>query len=122
MKVLKITYPTDLTTISDKENDNIDVFVELEDGSNITLVVGTPKNLIFQMESNRLEYITAPNLDIIVKSLSAKTIQQAIEAYADGDAFWMKALYAMSIDKNVIEMDRINGLFRDVKHMNSELN
>ncbi|MBY9079567.1 hypothetical protein D3C75_543290 [compost metagenome] len=121
MKVKRINYPTDLSIIKDKEDDNIDVFVELEDGSSITLVISTPNNLLSQMEGEQLNYMFAPMPDIIVKSLTPVNIQEAIEMYAEKDAFWMKVLFAISIDRNVINMDRINEFFQEIKHLNNDL-
>ncbi|WP_244188355.1 hypothetical protein [Paenibacillus kribbensis] len=45
MRIKKIVYPTPLSQLEDIEDDNIDVFIELEDETNISVVVCTPKNL-----------------------------------------------------------------------------
>jgi hypothetical protein len=45
MLVKSISFPTYLKDITDIENDNIDVFVEVEDGYTYTVVVATPKNI-----------------------------------------------------------------------------
>lgn len=105
MKVVNVSYPTPLSEIINKENDNIDVFIELEDGSKITIVVRTPKNLISLMNRENVDYLTPPQPEIIVKSLTHENIKKAVEEYADGDAFWLKLLFAASTDKNVINMD-----------------
>ncbi len=41
---------THLNKIEDVYNSNIEVFITLEDGFSLTIVVGTPKNLEFLME------------------------------------------------------------------------
>ncbi|WP_106766558.1 hypothetical protein [Paenibacillus faecalis] len=118
MKVLKISYPTSLSKISNKENDNIDVFVELEDGSHITVVVSTPLNLLEQMNKDNINYTPAPQPEIIVRSLTEENITKAIEDYAREDAFWLKLLYAASVDKDAIDMDRIQSHLIEIKRSN----
>ncbi len=41
MEVLKISYPTSLDKIEDVIDNNIDVFIELDDRRNYTIVVST---------------------------------------------------------------------------------
>lgn len=57
MNIKKIEYPTSLSEIKDITNDNIDVFVELEDGSTYVLVVATPKNLYWCMENENVDFL-----------------------------------------------------------------
>lgn len=89
----KISFPTELSSIQDIENDNIDVFIELEDKTSCTLVVTTPKNLIKQMENEQLKYIPASPPQIIVKSLTEDHIIEAIKDFARDDAYWLKYYY-----------------------------
>ena len=42
MKIKTITYPTSLEKIPDPSNDNIDVFVETENGLHFTMTICTP--------------------------------------------------------------------------------
>ncbi|GGG15239.1 hypothetical protein GCM10010912_69580 [Paenibacillus albidus] len=121
MKVMEISYPTPLSTLSDIENDNIDVSIKLEDGTNITVVVSTPQNLIQQMNNENVNFISASQPDIIVRSLTYENIQQAIEDYANGDAFWLKLLYVASIEKKVVDMSRINLFLEEMNRLNNEL-
>ncbi|WP_449603302.1 hypothetical protein [Paenibacillus sp. Marseille-Q9583] len=121
MNVVKISYPTPLSKISDIENDNIDVFIELEDGTNITVVVSTPLNLLQQMNEENVNFISASQPDIIVRSLTHENIQQAIEDYANEDAFWLKLLYVVSIEKKVVDMSRINQFLEEINMLNNEL-
>ena len=46
MLIKSISFPTPLEDIKDIEDDNIDVFVELEDGYTHTVVVATSKNIL----------------------------------------------------------------------------
>ncbi|MEX3618800.1 hypothetical protein [Paenibacillus glucanolyticus] len=121
MKVLKISYPTSLSEISNKENDNIDVFVELEDGYSITVVVSTPLNLLDQMNRDNINFIAPPQPEIIVKSLTEENIALAIEEYAREDAFWLKLLYVASLDKDAIDLGRIHRYLFEIQRMDNEL-
>jgi len=49
MLIKKISFPSPLEYTEDIYDDNLDVFVELEDGSEYTVIVGTPKNLLTLM-------------------------------------------------------------------------
>ncbi|MHB0863845.1 hypothetical protein ACYCS5_22105 [Paenibacillus sp. SEL3] len=121
MKVKKIVYPTSLSQIADIEDDNIDVFIELEDGTNISVAVCTPKNLISYMTKENINFIPASPPDIIVKSLTEETIEQAIENYAQEDAFWLKLFFVAGVDKTVIDLDRIDLCLKEMKRINQEL-
>lgn len=116
MKIVKISYPTPLEQVKDIYNDNIDVFVELEDGETYTFVVTTPKNLIWYMDNNNQEFIEAGAHDIIVKSLTEENIREAIETYAVGDGYWMKLLYLSGLGEGIFDIQELNKL---VKKMNS---
>jgi len=110
MKVVKIKFPTALSKINDIENDNLDVFVELEDGFTYVVVVSTPKNFYWYMEKeNKNHYCGAP--DIIVKKLTEEIITEAIEEYAKDDAYWLKCYYL----PGVIDIDTLNHFIK-VQH------
>ncbi|MGA3599120.1 hypothetical protein [Lysinibacillus agricola] len=49
MKIIDIEFPTYFETI-DKNNDNIDVFVRMEDGVTYTMVITTPNNYYWYMD------------------------------------------------------------------------
>ena len=74
MIVKKISFPIPLTDVEDIYDDNVDVFVDLQNGLNYTVVVGTYKNIISLMD----------NPMIIVKKLTMEVIQEAIQAYGIG--------------------------------------
>ena len=54
MKVESITFLSDLKDIKDIFDDNIDVSVNLENGRNYVLVVGTPKKLLRLMDNEKV--------------------------------------------------------------------
>ena len=56
MLIKSISFPTYLEDITDIENSNIDVFVELEDGYTYTVVVATAKNIESLMDKERMNY------------------------------------------------------------------
>ena len=53
MLVKKISCPTLLEEIPDIEDNNIDVFVELEDGYTHTVVIATAKNIVSLMDKEK---------------------------------------------------------------------
>ena len=64
MKIKNITYPTVLEKIPDLFNDNIDVFVETEDGMHFTMTICTPMFYLHYMEKENLNFIPASPPDI----------------------------------------------------------
>jgi hypothetical protein len=74
----KISFPTPLSEIRYTENDNIDVFVELEDGYTYTLVLITPQNILHLMNQNNKSFFDVGHPMIIVKELTQKCIYSAI--------------------------------------------
>ncbi len=95
MKIKIITYPTALEKLSDPSNENIDVFVETENGLHFTMTICTPLFYLKYMEKENLNFIPASPPDIIVKSLTQDNIEQALESFCDDDGYWMK-LYFLS--------------------------
>ena len=121
MKIINIKFPMYFDDIEDIENDNIDVFVELEDGVTYTLVVFTPKNYYWYMDNEGLDYIPPSPPDIIVRSLTKENITKAIEAFAEEDAYWLK-LYILSGHRNgVFDVNRMNKMLDQIKKTNDEI-
>ena len=91
MLVKSITFPTYLEDTENIENDNIDVFVESEDGYTYTVTVGTPKNLEFLMDKDKINYFGPGYQFIIVKKLTEEIIEETLRAYAEyNDGYWLK--------------------------------
>ena len=102
MLIKSISFPTYLEDITDIENSNIDVFVELEDGYTYTVVVATAKNIESLMDKERMNYFEPGYPFIIVKKLTKEIISEAIEAYASDEAYWLKLYhFAGKIDTAV---------------------
>lgn len=115
MKIKDIKFPTPLSEIKDIENDNIDVSIELEDGIVYTVVVSTPKNLIWYMEKENKNYIEASPPDIIVRTLTEENIREAVESYAEGDGYWLKLYYLAGVKEGVFETKNLNKLVKYVQ-------
>lgn len=92
MKIKKIIYPIDLGIIN-TTIDNIDVFVETEDGQSFSMTVCTPKFYEDYMNREKVNYVSAGSPDIIVKELTEEIISSALEDYCKYNGYWMKAFY-----------------------------
>jgi hypothetical protein len=93
---------TQLNEIEDVFNSNIEVFVRLQDQFPLTIVVGTPKNLQYLMEKDKVNFY-GPGLPwIIVQKLTKEIIQEAIKAYIDDkpEGYWLK-LYHFVTDIDI---------------------
>ena len=102
MLIKSISFPTYLEDITDIENSNIDVFVELEDGYTYTVVVATVKNIESLMDKEKMNYFEPGYPFIIVKKLTKEIISEAIGAYASDEAYWLKLYhFAGEIDTAV---------------------
>ncbi len=65
MLVKNIIFPTSLEKIEDIKNDNIDIFVELENGWTYTMVVTTPLNLLSLMKKVKLFIICELEIKVV---------------------------------------------------------
>ena len=90
MLVKKISCPTLLEEIPDIEDDNIDVFVELEDGYTHTVVIATAKNIVSLMDKEKKNFLGPGDTFIIVRKLTKEIIEEAVKAYAENDAYQLK--------------------------------
>ena len=81
--------------LKDPFNSNVEVFVTFKDGLEVTIIVGTPKNLEYLMAKDRVNFY-GPGLPwIIVKELTVETIHDAIQGYMDEspNGYWLKLYY-----------------------------
>ncbi|MGG3835839.1 hypothetical protein ABEV00_02295 [Paenibacillus thiaminolyticus] len=121
MRIIDIQYPTSLDKIKDIQNDNIDVFVTLEDGMTYTLVVTTPKNYYWYMENEGLDFVPASPPDIIVKELTEENIRKALENFVEGNAYWLKLYFLSGNENGVFEIDKMNEMIARIKKENDEI-
>ena len=92
MLVKKISFvrPNLLEEISDIEDYNVDVFVELESGYTYTVVIATAKNIVALMDKEKINFSEPGDPFIIVRKLTKGIIEEAVKAYAENDAYWLK--------------------------------
>ncbi len=121
MKIVSISYPVSLSKVEDIFNDNIDVFIKLEDGICYSVVVTTPLNIMKYMEDEGLEYVPASHPKIIVKSLTEDNIYQAIRSYSEENAFWLKLLYITGGGATSLDIEYIDKAIDEIKKFNEEL-
>ena len=84
-----------LQNLKDPFNSNIEVWVTFKDGLTVSIIVGTPKNLEYQMAKDRVNFY-GPGLPwIIVKELTVETIHEAIQGFMDDspNGYWLKLYY-----------------------------
>lgn len=121
MKVLDIQYPTSLDKIEDINNDNVDIIVTLEDGMAYTLVVSTPQNFNWYMNKEETYYLPPSPPHIVVKSVTEKNILAAVEAFAEGDAYWLKVFYLLGNRSGIFDMSNITKMLDKIKKNNDNI-
>lgn len=62
-----------------------------------------------------VSFIPPAQPDIIVKELTEKIIREAIESYAEEDAFWLKIYAVADHSREVFDMDKINQALKVTK-------
>ena len=112
MKVESITFLSDLKDVKDIFDDNMDVSVNLENGRNYVLVVGTPKNLVRLMENEKSDFLSPGDPIVIVKKMTKEVIEQAIKAYAEDDAYYLK-FYSAELDTKTLDVLKNRSIARD---------
>ena len=88
--VKTISFPSSLKNIENIYDDNLDVFVELQDGSEYTVIVATPKNLLTLMNRHEMDFLEPGCPFVIVRELTMEVIEKAIHAHAQDNAYWLK--------------------------------
>lgn len=64
MKIKRIEF---MEEVKDVNNDNIDVLVETEEGFEYIITVGTPQDLLEEMDQEKSNFVAPGNINIIVK-------------------------------------------------------
>lgn len=70
MKVKSINFLSPLENIYDIFDYNMDVSVNLGNGQNYVVVVGTPKNLLKLMENEKSDFLSPEDPIVIVKKMT----------------------------------------------------
>ena len=104
MFIKEISFPSSLKYIEDIYDANLDVFVELEDGSEYTVIVATPKNFLTLMNRHGMDFLEPGCPFIIVRKLTMEVIEKAINAHTQDDAYWLKLHhFAESIESDMFK-------------------
>jgi hypothetical protein len=99
MKIKRIEFMEEIT---DVDNDNIDVLVENENGYKYIISVGTPQDLLEEMNQEKSNYVRPGTPRIILKKLTKEIVTEAIQAYAEDTGYWLKFYqFADSIDISI---------------------
>lgn len=93
-----------LDEITDIENDSVDVCVDSEDGYTFIVSIATTKHLLQRMDEEKSNFSNPNELIIVVRKLTQEIITEALEAYAEDNAFWLKLhAFANEIDISVFD-------------------
>ena len=87
MRIKKIRF---IDEVKDPLNDSIDVGIEFENGSSYTIIVRTPDDFVEEMLQKNTNFIKPGTPVIVVKQLTKKIVNEAIEAYAEDEGYWLK--------------------------------
>jgi hypothetical protein len=101
-----------LKDVKDIFDDNMDVSVKLENGQNYVLVVGTPKNLLKLMENEKSDFLSPGDPIVIVKKMTKEVVEEAIQAYAEDDAYYLK-FYSAELDTKTLDILKDRSIARD---------
>ncbi len=96
MKSFHIFYPMPPEELEDIRNDNIDVCIDLADGSHYTVVCATPANLSELMREEGMHYIDPASRMIVVERLDRPTIESVVRELVERPA--LLALYGSDLD------------------------
>jgi hypothetical protein len=103
MKVKKIEFLSDLEDIEDVFDYNLDVTVDLDDGQTYVVVVATAKNLVTLMNNEKADFLSPGDPMIIVRKFTQEVVEEAIKAYAEDRAYYLK-FYAAHLDVKTLNV------------------
>ena len=94
MRVESINFLGPIEDIDDIFDYNMDVSVNLENCQNYVVVIGTPKNLLRLMENEKNDFLSPGDPIVIVKKMTKEVVEEAIQAYAEDDGYYLKFYFA----------------------------
>ena len=112
MKIESINFLSPIEDITDIFDCNIDVSVNLENGQNYVVVVGTPNNLLKLMENEKSDFLSPGDPIIIVKKITKEIVEAAIRAYAEDDGYYLK-FYSAELDSKTLDVLKDRSIARD---------
>ena len=98
--------------IDDIFDSNMDVSVNLENGRNYVVVVGTPKNLLRLMENEKSDFLSPGDPIVIVKKMTKEIVEKAIQAYVEDNAYYLK-FYSAELDTKTLDVLKNRSIARD---------
>jgi hypothetical protein len=102
IRITSIEIPYEWESVN-SENDNVDVFVTVQDGYTYILSVATLKNIESLMNEKGQNYYGPEYPFIIVKQITKEVIEEAISAYAEQDnGYWLQ-MYHFAGSENYIK-------------------
>lgn len=104
VKIKKISFPSSLKYTEDIYDDNLNVFIELDDGSRYTVIVGTPKKFLTLMNRHEMDFLEPGYPFIIDRKLTMEVIKKAIHSDTQDDAYWLKLdHFSVSIKNDIFK-------------------
>ena len=104
MKIESIEILSYLEEITDIFDVNTDVSINLENGQNYIVVVGTPKNLLTLMANEKSEFLLPGDPIIVVQKMTKEIIEKVIYAYAaENDGYYLK-FYSAELDNKTLDV------------------
>ena len=113
IKIKSIDFLSSIEDIDDIFDDNMDVSVDLENGRNYVVVVGTPKNLLKLMENEKSNFLSPGDPIIIVKKMTKEVVEEASKAYVDDDDAYYLKFYAAELDIKTLNVLKDRYIVRD---------
>lgn len=113
MKIKNISYPTPLSEIKDITNDNIDVFVELENGEHYTFVVTTPLSIADYMDRADMGYLEAGPFDIVVSKITEENIEKVLNNYLENEGYWFKLCYLAGLAEGTFDIKVLDEMIKE---------
>lgn len=90
--------------INDIENDCVDVCLDCEDNYTFTVSIATTKYILEKMDLEKINFSKPRDHVIVVRKLTQEIITEALQEYAEGNAFWLKLYqFAGEIDISVLD-------------------
>jgi len=112
MKVQSIDFLSNLEDIKDVFDDNIDIAIKLENGHEYVIVVATQQNLLTLMNNEKSDFLSPGDPMVIVRKITKEVIEEAIHAYAEDDAYYLK-LYSADLDIKTLDVLKNRSVARD---------
>ena len=112
MRVESINFLGPIEDIEDIFDYNMDVSINLENGQNYVVVVGTPKNLLKLMANEKSDFLSPGDPIVIVKKMTKEVVEEAIQAYAEDDGYYLK-FYSAELDTKTLDVLKNRSIARD---------